>query len=177
MKNMLLGVFVFAAITAPAFAADSKMTSSDGGSEVLFGSALNNNTQGNFRTAANPGLATSQTFTARLDLGYQRMVMPMLQLGIRGGFGIGVAAQAWNAMGWATWNFDEKINDAFFLGVGVGIVNNQGGFLDVGVGAEFGKRFELCPGLTYRPTVEAMKLLNGSLTSVAINFVGFSYVW
>ncbi len=177
MRNMLLGVFVFAAITAPAFAADSKMAASDGGSEVLFGSAFTANTAGNFQTATNP-LATSQTFSARLDVGYQRMVMPMLQLGIRGGFGIGVAAQAWNAMGWATWNFDEKINDAYFLGLGVGIVNQQiTGFLDIGVGAEFGKRFELCPGLAYRPTVSASKLLNGGLTNVAINFLAFSYVW
>lgn len=176
MRNMLLGVFVFAAITAPAFAADSKMTSSDGGSEVLFGSALNNNTQGNFQLPTTA--AASQTFSARLDVGYQRMVMPMLQLGIRGGFGIGVAAQPWNVAGWATWNFDEKINDAYFLGAGVGIVNSQvTGFLDVSVGAEFGKRFELCPGLTYRPTLEARKLLNGGLTNVALNFLAFSYVW
>jgi hypothetical protein len=173
MRKLLLGVFVLAAFAAPTFAADKAAASmsSDGGSEILFGTSFFGN---NFGASALNGM----NVTTSVNVGYQRAVMPMLQLGIRGNFGIAVAAQAWGAHGWATWNFDEKYNDAWFLGVAVGMVNQQTtGFLDIALTGEFGKRIEVLPNLTYRPTLAAQKLLNGAVTTVALNFFAFSYVW
>ncbi len=168
MKKLLLGVSLLATLAlTPAFAAEkaSSDMSAAHGSEVLVGT--------------NSGALTisGSAITWNMTLGYQRLVMPNLQVGLRGGFGIASTAQNWDALAWFTWNMDEKLNDSIFVGVGAGIKNNTAA-TNFAMGAEVGKRFELCPNFTYRPTVSlAHTFTTGANWDVAFNVFNFSYVW
>lgn len=169
MRKVLLGVSLLATLAlTPAFAAEKASTDvshAAHGSEVLFGTNLGKLS------------ITTGALTFRMDVGYQRLVMPNLQLGLRGGFGVASTAQAWEALAWATWNLDEKLSDSIFIGVGAG-VTNPAGTMNFAAGAEVGKRFELCPGFMYRPTVAVAHTFDGgAYWNFNFNVFNFSYVW
>ncbi len=169
MRKVLLGVFLLATFTMTnAFGAAATTAAADtAGGELLFGSP---NTNGVLTLSGSP-----VTVTWAMSAGYQRTIMPALQVGIRGNFGIQSTPQAWKALVWGVWNFDEKLADAIFLGVGAGL---SGGTIAFDLGAEIGKRFELMPNLTWRPTVELQHTFTtGAPWTFTVNLINFSYIW
>ncbi len=164
MKKLVLGVVAMALVAvSPSFAAaDTHSSSSYMGHELLFGT----NGSGNIDLNAS-------TFTLPLTIAYQRMFMPNIQLGLRGNMTIASVAQAWTAQAWLTYNLEDNLADSMFIGVGPGIAK---GIIFVW-GVEVGKRFELAPGLMYRPTVEFAHTPSSSAAELKLNFLNFSYVW
>lgn len=164
MKKVVLGVVAMALIAvSPSFAAaDTNSSSSYAGHELLFG------TNGTGAIDLN-----ASTFTLPLNVAYQRMIMPNLQLGLRGGFTIASAALPWQVQAWITYNLDENIADSIFIGAGPGIAK---GIIFIW-GLEVGKRFELAQGLMYRPTVEFQHVPSSSAANLLLNFLNFSYAW
>jgi hypothetical protein len=175
MKKALLGVFVLATFAmTPVFAASTTTTTSTShetiqGNELLFGS----------NALTMPITISPFTVTVNAGVGYQRAVMANVQAGVRANMGIASAAQAWDVAPWLVYNLDEKWTDSIFIGAGLGIKNKQtvAGYLDINIGAEVGKRFEVCHGLVWRPNVAMGKLLDGSNITWTLNLVNFSYMW
>ncbi len=166
MKKVVLGVVALALIAvSPSFAAaDSHSSSSYAGQEILFG------THGHGDIDLN-----ASTFTLPLAVGYQRMFMPGIQIGLRGNMSIASAAAPWKAQAWFTFNFDDNIADSLFFGAGAGVAKSAA--LNFAWGAEIGKRFELATGLMYRPTIEFAHVTSVGSANLYINFLNFSYVW
>ncbi len=164
MKKVVLGVVALALITvSPSFAAaDTNSSSSYAGHELLFGTAGNGNIDLN-----------ASTFRLPLAIAYQRMMMPNIQVGIRGNMAIAATAEDWRAQVWLTYNLDENIADSIFIGAGPGIAK---GIIFIW-GLEVGKRFELAQGLMYRPTVEFQHVPSSSAANLLLNFLNFSYAW
>ncbi len=175
MRKVLLGVFLLATFAmTPVFAASTTTTTTTShetiqGNEILFGT----------NSLTMPITLSPLSVTVNAAVGYQRAVMANVQAGIRGAMGIATAPQAWNITPWLTYNLDEKWTDSIFIGVGLGIANQQtaAGYLDINVGAEVGKRFEICHGLTWRPNVSMAKYLNGANITWSLNLVNLSYMW
>lgn len=172
MRKVLLGVFVLATFAmTPVFAASTATTSASHdavqGNELLFGA----------NSLTVPFTIDPLSVTMTANVGYQRALMPNIQVGLRGNMGIASTAQFWRANGWLVYNLDEKWTDSVFIGVGFGLNSGTAGFLDLDVAAEVGKRFEICHGLTWRPNLGMTKVLNGAVINFSLNVVNLSYMW
>jgi hypothetical protein len=170
MRKVLLGVFVVATFAmAPVFAASNASSSHEmAGHELLFGS----------NSLVVPVTVSPFGVTMSAAIGYQRAVMPNVQLGVRGSMGVATTAQDWQINGWATYNIDEKWNDSIFIGAGIGMKYTAAtGFINPVVGVEGGKRFEICHNLTWRPNIAWNKTLDGSAAAITVNVVNLSYMW
>jgi hypothetical protein len=111
------------------------------------------------------------------SVGYMRLLMPNIQVGLRGNFGTAAANAfvAWNAMVWADYNLDEKLNDSIFIGLGAGV---SGGPIVFNAAAEVGKRFELLHNLTWRPTLEVTHAFTATGNWIFnLNLINLSYLW
>lgn len=171
MKKVLLGMLL---LVSPSFAAATAATDHSmvpGGSELLAGYVASNTATATITGAP----AGTLTVTIPVTAGYMRTIMPNLQVGIRGNFTIATAAQSWKGLVWGTWNFDEKINESMFVGVGAGLV---GGTISFAAAAEIGKRFEILPHLTWRPALQVDHTFDGgAYWNFNAQLVSFSYIW
>ncbi len=117
-----------------------------------------------------------------VTVGYFRGMGPGMQVGIKGGFNINTSgvfsASTWTAQPWIQFNMG-KFEEAIFVGAGIGLQNlgTSGGYLQVPISAQVGKRMEVAHGLSYRPNLELTKVLDNSHITWKANFLAFSYIW
>lgn len=82
-----------------------------------------------------------------------------------------------------TYNFNEEIENSFFIGMKGGLVNyhidRAMGYEDSFVSAEFGKRFKVFEHISYTPDIAIMKILdeNSADPTFTINILKFSILF
>lgn len=136
---------------------------------------------------ASPSGGGNTTTTFGLSAGYNYQFMPGLQVGLlNGGFNYastnGTSVTQWDFLAGITlnWPMTDKLDNAFFVDAGAGLVHVNATVAGVSASAnkfqfgfEAGKRFTLTEHVNYRPSVSYVKVTDVGGT-FAINFLAFS---